>query len=282
MDVLVSALHRYPVKGMRGQPVPFVDVERCGFTGDRRWMVVDPGGRFLTQRQQPALARISVTSTPDGMILQAEDAAALFVPQPADDAETTPVTVWRSTVPAVRAGTAAADWLQAALGIPCQLVYLADADARAVNPDYAQPGDRVSFADGYPVLLTSDASLDDLNRRLARPVPMQRFRPNLVVGGAGAWAEDRWRRVRVGPVVFRLPKPCSRCLVPSVDQQTGERPDPHEPLHTLGTFRRGSGGVMFGQNMIPETLGRIAVGDRVEILESGDTNVQPVAAPAAG
>jgi len=280
MAVCVTALYCYPVKGLRGQPVPVIDVERCGFAGDRRWMVVDPNGRFLSQREQPAMATISVTSMSDGLILQAADIAPLFVPRPVLDAETTSVTVWRSTVLAARADEAAASWLQTALGLSCQLVYLAKPDARPVDPDYGQPDDRVGFADGFPVLLASTDSLDDLNRRLARPVTMHRFRPNLVIGHAGAWAEERWRRIRIGAAEFRLPKPCSRCAVTSVDQQTGERPDPREPLRTLGTFRRTAGGVMFGQNLIPETLGRIAVGDPMIVLEVGEPNVQPVPTPA--
>ncbi len=280
MAVVVTALQCYPVKGLRGQPRHSVEVERCGFAGDRRWMVVDPDGRFMTQREQPAMARISVTATPDGVILQSEAIAPLFVPRPADAAPTTSVTVWRSTVPAASADQAAADWLHTALGLPCRLVYMIDPKARPVDPAFAEPDDRVGFADGFPVLLTSEESLDDLNRRLGQPVPMHRFRPNLVVSGGGAWGEDRWRRIQIGPVVFRLPKPCSRCAVTSVDQQTGERPVPHEPLHTLGKFRRGPGGVMFGQNMIPETAGCISLGDPITVLQVGEPNVQTLSASA--
>ena len=281
MNVRVAALYCYPVKGLRGQPVAAIEVERCGFANDRRWMVVDANGRFLTQRELPVMATISAELVADGLVLRTQGAPALFVPQPAIDSETIPVTVWRSSVLAARAHQDASDWLRAVLGRSCQLVYLANIDARPVDPDYGKPDDRVSFADGFPVLLTSMDSLADLNRRLAPPVPMHRFRPNLVIQHAGAWAEDGWRRVRVGDVEFRLPKSCSRCAVTSVDQQTGERPNPHEPLHTLGTFRRSAGGVMFGQNMIPETFARIAVGDGVTLLETGTPNV-PAGAISAG
>ncbi|WP_428540878.1 MOSC domain-containing protein [Rhodopila sp.] len=281
MNVRVAALWRYPVKGLRGQPVQAIEVERCGFANDRRWMVVDSNGRFLTQRELPVMATISAELVADGLVLRTEGDRGVFVPRPAIDVETISVTVWRSTVPAARAHQAATDWLKAVLGRPCQLVYLANCDARPVDPDYGQPDDRVSFADGFPVLLTSMDSLADLNRRLAQPVPMHRFRPNLVIEHGGAWAEDGWRRVRVGKVEFRLPKSCSRCVVTSVDQQSGERPNPHEPLHTLGTFRRAAGGVMFGQNMIPQTLARVAVGDPVTVLETGTPNV-PARALSAG
>jgi uncharacterized protein YcbX len=131
----------------------------------------------------------------------------------------------------------------------------------------------VSFADGFPVLLAAQGSLDDLNTRLKQPIPMRRFRPNLVIDGPEPWAEDHWRRIRIGGVVFRLPKPCSRCAVTTVDQESGERLDHREPLRTLALFRRTHDGVMFGQNMIPETFGRVAVGDAVAVLESGPSNV---------
>jgi hypothetical protein len=195
--------------------------------------------------------------------------SGLFVPYPAPDAKTPTVTVWRSTLPAATATETAALWLSDILGRPCHLVFMADPASRPVDPAYAQPHDTVSFADGFPVLLASTASLDDLNTRLANPVPIGRFRPNLVVSNAVPWAEDAWRRIRIGDVVFRLPKPCTRCIVTTVDQQTGERPDPQEPLRTLATFRRGAGGVMFGQNMVPEAPGRISVGDTVHVLETG-------------
>ncbi|WP_428488946.1 MOSC domain-containing protein [Rhodopila sp.] len=286
MNIRVAALWRYPVKGLRGQPVPAIEVERCGFAGDRRWMVVDPDGRFISQRELPVMATISAELVEDGLVLRTQSDVGMFVAQPsAIDSESISVTVWRSTVTAIRAHRVATDWLQTVLGRSCQLVYLANEDARPVDPEYGQPDDRVSFADGFPVLLTSMGSLADLNRHLAIPVPMNRFRPNLVIEHAGAWVEDGWRRVRVGDVAFRLPKSCSRCVVTSVDQQSGERPNPHEPLHTLGTFRRSSGGVMFGQNMIPESFARIAVGDVVTariavgdvvtVLETGTPNVPP-------
>ncbi len=273
MTIRVTALHCYPIKGLRGHAVPAVDVERCGFAGDRRWMLVDAQDRFLTQRQYPVMARVAVSADADGLVLQAEGVAPIRVARPGGDAVIRPVTVWRDTVPAAFADAAAGDWLQQVLGIECRLVHMHDPQARSIDPAYSQPGDYTTFSDGFPVLLASEGSLDDLNWRLASPVPMQRFRPNLVVGGASAWAEDRWRRIRIGAVVFRLAKPCSRCLVTSIDQQSGERPEPREPLRTLGTFRRDRGGAMFGQNLIPDTLGRIAVGDTVSIEEAGEPNV---------
>jgi uncharacterized protein len=267
--ISVTGLFRYPVKGLRGHSVPAVDVERCGFAYDRRWMVVDETGRFLTQREYTCMARIGVIIDGDGLILFAAGLPDLFVGRPDPDAPAMTVTVWRNTLDAALAHAEAGTWLSRAIGIRCHLVFLSDEDARPVDPTYGIATDRVSFADGFPVLVTSATSLDDLNARLASPVPIQRFRPNLVVSGADPWGEDMWRRIRVGPVVFRTPKPCTRCIVTSVDQQTGERPIPHEPLRTLARFRRGAGGVIFGQNAVPDTIGRIALGDAVTVLEMG-------------
>jgi uncharacterized protein YcbX len=155
-----------------------------------------------------------------------------------------------------------------------------DTRARPVDPDYAAPDDRALFSDGFPVLLTNTASLAALNTALPKPIDMTRFRPNIVMTGATAWAEDQWRRIRIGGVVFRVAKPCARCAVTTVDQMTGERPNKSEPLRTLGRIRRTADGVMFGQNLIPDSPGRIAVGDAIEILEAGESNVRRLA-PAA-
>ena len=274
--VTVTALHVHPVKGLQGHALASVAVERCGLVGDRRWMVVDPAGRFITQRQFPQMATVAVECVADGLVLHSPDRGQLVVPRPAAAEPSTPVTVWQSSVPAQPAGETAAAWLSQVLGVACRLVYLADPTARPVDPEYGAALDRVSFADGFPVLLTAMSSLHDLNGRLEAPIPMRRFRPNIEISGAPAWAEDCWRRIRIGEVVFRLPKPCSRCLVTTVDQESGQRPDRQEPLRTLARFHRTEDGAMFGQNMIPESLGRIAVGDSVTVLDAGLSNVAPI------
>lgn len=288
VDAKVAGLHLYPVKGLGGSAIADAEVEWCGLAGDRRWMVVDPTGRFITQRECAAMARIRVEQVPGGLVLcraglchagpchagPCHAGADRFeVAVPGRGAEEIAATVWRSTVPAMLASPAAGRWLSDALGTPCRLVHLADPGARTLDPAYSRDADRVSFADGFPVLLASVASLDDVNSRLDAPVPMTRFRPNLVITGAPAWAEDHWRRIRIGEAEFRLPKACSRCIVTSIDQRTGERPVPREPLHALAAFRRTRHGVMFGQNLIPDRLGRIAPGDRVTVLEAGPSNV---------
>ena len=187
--------------------------------------------------------------------------------------------VWRDTVSAQDCGDAAASWMSAALGVRSAGLFIWRTRARRkLGAAYSLHGvEVVSFADGFPVLLASLSSLADLNGRLGTPVPMSRFRPNLVIAGAPAWAEDTWRRVRIGQVVFRAGKPCDRCIMTTIDQQTGRQPDGREPLTTLGRFRRvSSGKIMFAQNLVPENTGAVVIGDKVEILESGESSVAPV------
>jgi uncharacterized protein YcbX len=174
------------------------------------------------------------------------------------------VDVWRTVVPTRAANPEASAWLTRVLGTPCTLVHQADPASRPVTPDLAQPGDVVSLADGFPLLVTNQASLDDLNTRLQTPIPMDRFRPNLVIDGAPAWSEDSWSHILTPKIRLRLASPCSRCTVTTLDQHTGENPARTEPLKTLATFHRdATGQITFGWNAIPETLGTIAVGDEV-------------------
>lgn len=272
----LDAITIYPVKSLRGVAVHEAVVEPWGLAGDRRWMVVDEQGRYLTQRDLPGMARIAAAPDGDGgVVLSAPDdrAGELRAPKPDADGPTLEVVVWRDRVRAQSAGRDADAWLSDALGRACRLVHMGDpAAARPVDPTYAGPTDRVSFADGFPLLGVSAASLDDLNARMAQPVPMARFRPNLVVSGGAPWTEDGWRLLRVGGaegVAFRAVKPCARCVIVATDQETGARARDREPLRTLAGFRRdGRGKVLFGQNLVPDGTGRIAVGDGVEVAES--------------
>ena len=263
--MILESIHIYPVKGLRGVSVPAATVEPCGLQGDRRWMVVDPAGRYLTQRDLPGMARILATPAAEdamdgAIVLMTDGAEPLHVPVPTAT-RPAPVVVWRDRVPARGAGRDAADWLTAALGQPCRLVHLSDPAARPVDLAYGGPGDRVSFADGFPLLVVNTASLDDLNARLAQPVPIARFRSNLVVSGAAPWAEDGWRQLHVGRIAFRAVKPCTRCIVIATDQDTGARAPDREPLRTLASFRGDADRrALFGQNLVPDSLGRIAVG----------------------
>jgi uncharacterized protein YcbX len=263
----------YPVKSLAGGSHTRAHVQPWGVAQDRRWMVVDTAMLFMTQREHPRMALVQAVTQGDLLHLQAPGMVPLVV-SPKRGAEACTVTVWRDTVQAEDCGERVASWMSAGIGAPCRLVHLADTRARKLAAAYAANMDEVvSFADGFPVLLASSASLADLNARLVKPVPMSRFRPNLVVANAPAWAEDTWRRVRIGEVVFRVSKPCERCVMTTIDQQTALRPDGNEPLTTLGTFRRAATGkIMFGQNLVPENAGVVTVADTVEILDSGSSN----------
>lgn len=267
MGGVVTELRCYPVKGLRGHARPAARVQPLGLDGDRRWMVVTPDGAFLSQRQLPGMARIDARPAADGLLLAA-DGEQFAVPEPDADAEAIEVQVWGSAVPALAAGPAADRWLGERLGLRCRLVFLRDERGRRVAAPFDAGTDHVSFADGFPLLLTAAGSLDALNAALradgAAPVPMDRFRANVVVDGTPAWAEHGWRRVRIGGTWFRAPKPCERCVVVTRDQRDGETPAPGQPLRTLGRLSRGATGILFGLNLIPDGDGEIRVGDPVE------------------
>jgi uncharacterized protein len=268
--VRLASIHIYPMKAARAVDLDESVVEPWGLAGDRRWLLVDEDGRFVSQREEPSLARVVVTYGPGTTSVSVAGCPGRQIAAPARGAQLLKVTVWGSTVLAAAAGPEGDAWFSAYLGRRVRLVYLDDPTRRPVDPEYGRDGDVVSFADGYPLLLTSTGSLDELGRWLiedgGRPVPMTRFRPSVVVTGARPWAEDRWRRIRIGAVEFRIVKPCGRCVVTTTDQITGERGP--QPLKMLGRRRRFGQQLVFGQNMIPDGPGTIRAGDPVEILES--------------
>ncbi|CAN5232894.1 MOSC domain-containing protein [soil metagenome] len=270
----VTGLFRYPVKSLRGHALDRAEIGARGIDGDRRWMVVDTTGRFITRREKPEMALFDVRDDGDGLLFEHPAFGAHKASCPTGDAPSIDARVWGDTV-SVRVGdVATADYLSNAFGKPVRLVFQGDEGVRPVDPDYAGAGDHVSLSDGFPILITTLGSLDALNDALAVPVPMTRFRPNIVLGGVRAWGEDHWRRIRVGSVVLRLPKPCSRCIVTTQHPLTGERTEGNEPLATLRKLgRMAKGGVMFGQNAIPENAGAIVPGDTVEVLEAGESNL---------
>jgi uncharacterized protein YcbX len=263
----VAALYHYPIKSCAGTRLAAGVVGRRGFAGDRALMLVDPEGRFLTQREFPRMALIAPRLDGETLTVEAPGMSPLTVVA-TDDGPRAKVVVWRDRCTAIDQGDAAAAWFGAFLGAPCRLARMADDFVRRVDGRYARrPDDQTGFADGYPFLLISEASLDDLNGRLASPLPMNRFRPNIVVTGCPPFAEDRWKRIQLGPVVFDLVKPCARCVITTTDQTTAERGK--EPLRTLATYRRRRDGkVLFGQNLLHEGEGVIRAGDAVEILSS--------------
>ncbi len=269
MAATLSALYVYPVKGLRAIALASARCTDRGLEHDRRWMVVDAGGRFLSQREHPRMATVWTELSGGTLTLSAPDEDAVVVAFPPPSAPAMRVEVWNSVCAALPASREADHWLSNYLGLPCRLVYMPDDSQRFSNERYAGQGKRVGFADGYAYLLTGEASLGDLNARLAATghpaLPMNRFRPNLVVSGAGAFAEDGWREIRIGEAVFRAAKPCGRCQVTTTDQATGEVLGP-EPLATLAAFRESTEfGVMFGMNLVSVREGTVRVGDELVI-----------------
>ncbi len=264
--IRVSELNFYPVKGCRGSSLQEAEVGARGIVGDRSFMLVDDDGSFITQRSHPRMALIEPRVAAGSLSLLAPDCDTLSIPVLAYG-ERRLVTVWRDSCAAIDQGDAVAEWASSFLGTRCRLVRMADDFTRLVDRDYAvSDRDQVGFADGYPFLLTTEESLADLNARMATPLPMNRFRPSIVISGAEPFAEDGWRRIRIGAIIFAVVKPCARCVVTTTDQSTAERG--REPLRTLATYRRVQGkGVMFGQNLIHESTGVIRVGDPVELVE---------------
>jgi MOSC domain-containing protein len=264
----IASLHTYPIKGCRRLDHDAAMVESWGLAGDRRWMVVDADGVGITQRTVPAMALLTVRPRRGGLTVHGPGRPDLEVTEPVDGPKEH-VRVFRSN-PAVPARVAAdGGWISSYLGLDARLVWLGDPTVRPVA-DHALDGDRVSFADAYPLLLTNAASLEAVNDWLLEDgvdrVPMTRFRPSLVVEDAPAWAEDGWvgGRLRIGDVPFRAAKPCDRCLVTTIDQDTAEVG--REPLRILGRYRRFPGGLMFGLNLIPDGVGVLRVGDHVLVL----------------
>jgi hypothetical protein len=263
---VLSQVFIHPIKSTQGLSLRQARVEPLGLEHDRRWMLVRPDGSFITGREFPSLVRVSAVPTQGGLQVSTPGLPALEVPAPAADAPRLDVTVWRDTCSAALAGQAADRWFSGLLGEPVRLVYVDARMERPVDQDYAEPGDQVGFADGFPLLLLSRASLEELNRHLPRAVRMENFRPNFVVEGCEPFAEDRWRRLRVGSVELEVVKPCARCVFTTVDPATGQKAEDGEPLRTLARIRRINGKAMFGQNIVVRRPGTVQVGDEVEVL----------------
>jgi uncharacterized protein YcbX len=284
--ITLAALNVYPVKSCRGIALESAKVTGAGLEHDREWMIVTPEGRFLTQREEPRLARIAVALGEDALVLSAEGAGVLRVAldSPASgaggsgtsgaqpDRRAVAVTVWRDHCRAVDEGAEAADWLTALLGHPLRLVRFDPAQDRPSDPAWTGGLRALNrFSDGFALLAISTASLEDLNGRLATPLPMNRFRPNLVLEGLPPYGEDGIADLAAGELRLRRVKPCTRCIVTTTDQDSGVR-DGDEPMRTLKTYRWDPAlkGVAFGQNFIVVAGdgGRLEVGMELRSLTS--------------
>ncbi|MFP8964257.1 MOSC domain-containing protein [Streptomyces nanhaiensis] len=270
----LAALNVYPVKSFAGAGTARAVVEPWGLSGDRRWMAAGPDGAPLTQRGHPRLALAAAEPLPGGGLrLSAPGMPPLTVEVPDPASGTEVFEVWRTKVEAVPASGEAHGWLTEYLGTDARLVHMdAPEHRRPVTSSHGRPGETVSLADAFPVLLTTVSSLDALNLLIEQgdhpdegPLPMDRFRPNVVVEGTAPWSEDGWRRIRIGEVSFRVAKPCGRCVVTTTDQATAERGK--EPLRTLARHRRSGDRLLFGQLLVPENTGTLRTGDPLEVLD---------------
>jgi len=233
-----------------------------GFKYDRHWMVVDKQGQFLTQRQLPGMARISTELQADSLLLNHENATQLEIPLHSHNNRRIPVTIWNDQNNAILVSAHASIWFSEILNVDCDLVYLPESEQRWVDKYFARNDEKVGFADGFPLLVLSRASIDELNQQLDEEVNINRFRANIVLDDCPAHAEDDWATITVNNISIRLAKPCSRCIIPSIHQQTAEK---HPTLlRTLASYRRREGKVFVGQNGIHSSTGFIHVGDPVD------------------
>ncbi|MBC2677830.1 MULTISPECIES: MOSC domain-containing protein [Pseudomonas] len=264
----LAALYRYPLKSAIGQSLQQSPVDGLGLLGDRRWMLVDAqSGRFLSQRADPRLGQLGTQVGEDaGLRLSASGYPELNVAVP-ESGELRGVTLWNDSFRVPDAGEEAARWVSDFVGKPTRLVYVPTERARTVSAGYGEGGDKVAFADGFPLLLIGQGSLDDLSARVGRTLEMARFRPNLVVQDSAAFAEDGWKRIRIGGLDFRVLKPCARCILTTLDPHTGERSADREPLATLKRYRQQDGHAMFGQNLVCDGAGVLEVGMPITVLE---------------
>lgn len=261
--IKVTELYVYPLKSAAANRVEKAKIDEFGLQNDRRWMLVDSQGGFLSQRQLPQMCLISVSVDENGLRIKLPGESAFIAT--VDRQLKTKVQVWGDYCQAYDCGDEAANLISGFLATSCRLVYFPDDEIRQVDLDYAKSGDKTGFSDGFPLLLIAQESLDDLNSRLQQPVSMTRFRPNIVVSGVDAFAEDNWKIIEIGGITMRVVKPCSRCSIPSVNPLTGKRTV--EPVKTLRSYRMRDGKVYFGQNLIADKTGMLETGMDVKIIK---------------
>lgn len=262
MSITLASIHLYPVKSLGGFAVNEARLTDRGLEHDRRWMLVDEQGLFVSQREIATMACLHSTALPNGFrVTDIRNGTHIDLPWSLSAQERATVQVWDDRVESIVAPGAWSDWFSQRLQRLLTLVYMPDDSLRAVDPTYASG--TTSFSDGFPYLIISQASLDALNARMAAPLPMDRFRPNLTIAGGDAFQEDGWRSIGIGTSRFELVKPCARCPIPTTDQRTGERGV--EPLRTLATFRRNGNKVLFGMNAMGLGSGTVRTGDAITV-----------------
>ncbi len=258
----------YPVKSLSGIQLKQAEVSSAGLSEDRTWMLIDDQSVFISQRKVPLLARISVQQLkPQQWLINSPAMSQLIIDSSQISEELTTARLWKDQCSVIVAKPPVNRWFSQFLEQPVRLVYYDFQNPRKTDPCYSKPKDTVSFADGFPLLLASQSSLDDLNTRLENPVTMTSFRPNVVINSSIAYQEDHWKKIQIGQVAFDVVKPCQRCVLTTVNPVTGVKRADGEPLRALSQYRRGEHGVTFGMNLIPRTPGSISLNDKVTILE---------------
>ena len=264
---LLSEIYIYPVKSFSGVKVDTWEVDKKGLRYDRKWMVVDGKNQFLTQRKLPRMALIKPSLNDTFLVLTAPSMSEISIPLNQNSGEKIETTIWTDHCPANLVSKEVDQWLSEFLQTDCRLVYQGDETIRPVDPDYANPNDHITFTDGFPFLIISENSMAALNREMELDLPITRFRPNLVISGCNSYAEDFWRNISIGALNFRLPKPCSRCSIPTINIETAKFNK--EPLRTLNRLRKWNKNVYFGQNALHDNEGILNVGDTVTIHKTG-------------
>jgi hypothetical protein len=267
LDLILSGIFIYPIKSLGGVSVESAVAEERGLQHDRRWMLVDESGKFLSQREYPQMALFSVSILENRLLVTHKKSnSSINIPFQNQTKEILKVKIWEDACSAAKISNESDEWFSDLLGIKCTLVYMLDDERRIVDKKYVDEEKIVGFADAYPFLIIGQSSLDDLNSKLRALIPMNRFRTNFVFTGGVPFAEDNWKDFNIGDVHFKAVKPCARCVVTTINQETGERN--YEPLQTLSYYRKVGGKVIFGMNVICKTIGRVSIGDKIEIINS--------------
>lgn len=273
---IVSQLWIYPIKSLGGISLLTVQLEKRGLQYDRRWMLVDSDNHFMSQRKTPKMALINIELADFGLAVRAPDMPTLIIPYPDSEIELydeVEVTCWEDTLMAHHINTAIDNWFSEFLGVDCQLVYMPEKTLRPVDTNFAKNNEIASFSDGFPNLMISEASLKDLNGRVDIELTINRFRPNIVIADCEAYAEDRLGHFMINNINFYAVKPCSRCIVTTINPQTAEI-ESKEPLKTLASYRKKNNKVMFGQNLLHKLNSaypnELKVGDKVDVIEASD------------
>ena len=265
----LTEINIYPVKSLGGVSLPYSFVEERGLKYDRRWMLVYENGSFFTQRDHPQMALLQASIQNDVLHISHSQSTAneLIIPPVPDGSPELEVTVWDDKCTARTYSQKIDDWFTEVLGFKCRLVFMSDEIKREVNTKYAR-NKSVSFADAYPFLIIGEESLNELNYRMGKALPMSRFRTNFVFSGGKPFDEDGWQKIRIGNIEFDVVKPCARCVITTVNHITGEKEK--EPLLTLSKFRKVKGNILFGQNMVTDDRGKIELGTQIEVLNWKD------------